>query len=144
MDQPASLLEATEEMLRIKHRWRCDFSALAARFSNVALTNDQTRTKHDVKKFSKNTHTAHFICPHLQPLGNVKRWEIIIAERSTNAHLGPKATSFSFLFLNFGSKPRRSHHRSRPTAKFTAAFSQLSVRILFGGSGQALNGLHGN
>lgn len=29
------LLDATEEMLRIKDRWRCDFSSLAACFSNV-------------------------------------------------------------------------------------------------------------
>lgn len=44
-DQPGSLLGAAEQMLRLKHRGRNDFSALRLVLANVALTNNKTWIK---------------------------------------------------------------------------------------------------
>lgn len=39
-DQPGSLLKSTDQMLRIEHMWRYEFSSLAACFSNIALNSN--------------------------------------------------------------------------------------------------------
>lgn len=95
-DQPGSLLKVTEEMLRIKHRWRYDFSSLAACFGNVALTNNKTRTKEDVKYSVKiDTHISFAALAATQQRETMENHYCSAKHKCS---FGPKATPFPSFF----------------------------------------------